>query len=153
MNDDARVYEGTMIKFSNWAANLSDDIDFMDYWYNLFKSNTKARIESSWMDNINAFWWTRWCEDFEVFVDKYQPLGGAGYERSTRDWYARYMQYLIYSLQMTSKEFATVYDKDVFLGIMENWFKYHTISIDQAVARFVEEFGNRTGREVRRLYM
>ena len=131
----------TVLKFYAWAERLPDNIDFIDYWYNLYLSKTKARIESSLADNINAFHWTRWQEDFEVFTDGYKPLPGHGYTANMRQWFGQYMQFLVYGLDTPSRLLAEHYGKDVFLDTMEDWFKYHTFGADQFVQNFAEKYG------------
>ena len=131
----------TVRKLSAWARDLSDNIDFIDYWYNLYLSHTKHQIEESIMNKINAFHWTRWQEDFEEYVDHYKPITGDGYFAQEREWFAMYMQYLVYAFQMPSRGLASYYGKDVFHGIMSKWFKYHTFGVDLFVEHIVTDFG------------
>ena len=129
------------MKFYIWAERLPDKIDFIDYWYNLFLSKTKAQIESSPADNINAFHWTRWREDFEEFTDGYEPLPGESYSSNMRQWFGQYMQFLVYGLDTPSKIIAEHYGKGVFFDTMEDWFRYHTFGVDQFIQTFTETYG------------
>lgn len=131
----------TVLKFYTWAERLPDEIDFVDYWYNLFLSETKARIESSIADNINAFHWTRWREDFEIYVDGYKPLDGVGYTPAIRQWFAQYMQFLVYALDAPSKQIAEHYGKSVFQDTVGDWFQYHTFGTNKFVQDFTEKHG------------
>ena len=131
----------TVLKFYCWAEQLPNDVDFIDYWYNLFLSKTKAQIESSIADNINAFHWTRWQEDFEEYTDGYQPQPGDGYSADMRQWFGQYMQCLVYGLDTPSRQIAEHYGKEVFLATMEDWFRYHTFGVDQFIQNFAERFG------------
>jgi len=132
---------GTMIKFQDWAENLPDDIDFADYWYNLFLSKTKEKIEESPLNNINAFWWNRWKNDFEIYVDGYTPVPGDGANPHVRNWAAQYMQYLVYALQVPSKTIAKFYGKRTFEAILGMYPKYHCYGADYFVNSFADEFG------------
>lgn len=131
----------TVLKFQSWAERLPDDVDFIDYWYNLFLSKTKERIESSLADNINAFYWTRWREDFEEFTDGYKPLQGEGYSPDMRQWFGQYMQFLVYGLDTPSRKTADHYGIEVFRDTMENWFRFHTFGVDQFIQSFTETYG------------
>ena len=131
----------TVLKFGGWAESLPDDIDFLDYWYNLFLSKTKAQIESSILDNINAFHWTRWREEFEEYIDGYKPIPGNGYDSEIRLWFGEYMQYLVYGLDTPSFKIASHYKKDVFQSVFDDWFVYHTFGVDQFIENFTERFG------------
>ena len=112
-------YEFTTVwKLGNWAEALSDDTDFLDYWYNLFLSETKYKIEKNIVNKINAFHWTRWQEDFEEFVDGYIPQNGTGFASDVRGWFAKYMQYLVFAFQIPGKEIASFYSKDIFGKIL-----------------------------------
>ena len=135
----------TVLKLGDWAANLDDDIDFIDYWYNLSLSRTKHDIESDIMNSINAFHWNRWKEDFEAFVDGYRVVVGEGYSASQREWFAMYTQYLVYAFQVSSGFIAKHYGKDIYCGIMADWFKYHTFGIDQFVENIVIRHGLPSG--------
>ena len=147
-------YSSTTIrKFASWAENLPDNVDFIDYWYNLFLSQTKKRIECNLMDNINAFHWTRWREDFEEYVDMYTPINGNGFSANTRQWFGFAMQCLVYNLQMTSIQIADFYGKDIFCSVVDDWFKYHTYGIDQFAENFVERFGVPDYIEISKLHM
>ena len=144
----------TVIKLGDWAANLEDDIDFIDYWHHLSLSRTKYKIESDIMNNINAFHWTRWKEDFEVFTDGYHILAGEGYSASQREWFAMYTQYLVYAFQVPSSFLAEYYGEDTYRDIMANWFKYHTFGVDQFVENIVIKHGLPSGvSSVQRLGM
>jgi len=129
------------MKFSAWAEELPDDIDFIDYWYNLFLSTTKEQIEADPTSNVNAFYWPFWRNNFELHIDSYNPIDGEGFFAVERAWFARYMQYLVYSLKLTSREIAGFYSKDVFRDVMHSWFSYHTLGVDQSINTFVERFG------------
>jgi hypothetical protein len=131
----------TVIKLGDWAANLDDDIDFIDYWFHLSLSQTKYKIESDIMNNINAFHWNRWKEDFEIFVDGYAIVKGEGYSAPEREWFAMYVQYLVYAFQVSSRFLAEYYGKPVFRDIMKDWFKYHTFGVDQFVERIIIKHG------------
>ena len=131
----------TVLKLGDWAASFEDNIDFIDYWYKLSLSRTKYEIESDIMNKINAFHWTRWQEDFEVFVDGYNVVVGEGYSASQREWFAMYSQYLVYAFQASSAFLAEYYGKDTYRDIMADWFKYHTFGIDQFVENIVIKYG------------
>jgi len=133
---------GTVIKFYNWAESLSDDTDFVDYWYNLFLSETKRKIESGISCNINAFHWRRWKNDFEIYVDKYAPKKGDSYFPELRSWYAHYMQCLLYTLQISSKEIADFYGEQIFDDVTKMFYKYHCYGIDYFVGSFIEKYGS-----------
>ncbi|MCL1883465.1 MAG: hypothetical protein FWF81_06925 [Defluviitaleaceae bacterium] len=128
----------TVSKLSEWAENLPNDIDFLDYWFNLSLSNVKFLIESDIVNKINAFEWTRWQNDFER---EYQPQPGEGYDRELRFWFADFSQMLVYSLQISSKEIARYYGKDKFAMLAEKWYQYHIFGTDHAINRFAETFG------------
>ena len=132
---------GTVLKLGDWAANLADDIDFIDYWFNLSISQTKHEIESDIMNNINAFHWTRWKEDFEEFIDGYRPIGGEGFSSVEREWFAMYTQYLVYAFQSSSSYIAKHYGIDTFREIMADWFRFHTFGVDQFVENIVATHG------------
>ncbi|MCL2124384.1 MAG: hypothetical protein FWH33_00155 [Oscillospiraceae bacterium] len=131
----------TVSKMGAWAESLADDIDFIDYWFNLFMSKTKARIESDPMDNINAFYWNRWKNDFEIYVDKYTPIPGNGYHVEERFFLGWYMQYVVYALRVPSKLIAEFYGKEVFRQVLDGWFKYHTFGSNLFMVHFVDKFG------------
>ena len=136
------VFEfGTDLKLGDWAANLADDIDFIDYWYHLSLSSTKYEIESNYMNKINAFHWTRWKEDFEEFTDGYQIISGEGFSAAEREWFAMYTQYLVYAFQASSSFLARHYGKNTYRDIMDNWFKYHTFGVDQFVENIAIKHG------------
>lgn len=145
---------GTVLKLGDWAANLSENIDFIDYWYNLSLSRTKHEIESDILNKINAFHWTRWKEDFEEYTDGYHTVLGEGYSAPQREWFAMYSQYLVYAFQVPSRLLAEHYGMDTFREIMGNWFKYHTFGVDQFVENIVMEHGLPPGvTSVQRLEM
>lgn len=150
---------GAVLKFGSWAGSLPETIDFTDYWYNLFLSETKAMIESSPMNKINAFHWTRWQEDFER---EYIPVAGDSDTSATedyevisrsREWFACYMQYLVYALQMPSKVIARFYGKEVFISVMSGWRRYHTFGVDHFVAVFADKYGLPAGCHIMELNM
>jgi len=133
--------EITVSKMASWAEHLPEDIDFIDYWYNLFLSKTKARIESDPMDNINAFYWNRWKNDFEIYVDKYDPIPGNGRHAEERFFFGWYMQYVVYALRTPSCRIAEYYGKDVFQKVLDGWFKYHTFGSNLFMVHFSDNFG------------
>jgi hypothetical protein len=131
----------TVYKFQDWAQKLPDDVDFTDYWYNLFLSETKEKIEESMLNNINAFWWNRWKNDFEIYVDGYMPKPGDSINPDVRNWAAQYLQYLLYALQVPSKRIAEFYGKKTFGAIAKMYPKYHCYGADYFVNSFAGEFG------------
>jgi hypothetical protein len=135
-------YSFTIIsKLSSWAENLPDDIDFIDYWYNLAISKTKADSDSDIMHRINAFNWTIWQENFEEYVDGYVPIPGEGYDSDNRSFFGRYIQYLVYAFQLPGKDIAEFYGKDIFRKIMLGMTKYHVMGSDSFVENIVEKYG------------
>ena len=128
-------------KLSSWAESLPDNNDFIDYWYNLALSKTKADSDSDKMHKINAFSWTIWQENFEVYVDGYVPREGEGFNSDNRSFFGRYMQYLVYAFQLPSRTIAEFYGKDVYGKIMLGMPKYHTMGSDSFVENIVEKFG------------
>ena len=141
----------TVSKLASWAESLRDDVDFIEYWYHLSLSNTKERIETSVANNINAFYWTRWQEDFEEFVDLYKPVSGNGYNRDVRYWFAYAMQCAVYGFQLSSRELAQFYGKPGYKAIIDKWFKYHTFGIDLLIEHLNIEFGIPGGAEIQRV--
>ena len=135
-------YSFTIVsKLSSWAESLLDDIDFIDYWYNLALSKTKADSDSDIMHKINSFSWTIWQENFETYVDGYIPMPGEGYDADSRSFFGRYMQYLVYAFQLPSKVIAEFYGKDVYRAIMLCMPKYHTMGSDSFVENIIEKYG------------
>ena len=128
-------------KLSGWAENLPDDIDFIDYWYNVSLSKTKAYIDSDIMHRMNAFSFTIWQENFEVFIDGYVPVTGEGYDIDSRSFFARYIQYLVYAFQMPSKTIAEFYGKEIYKNIVLGMPKYHTMGSDSFVENIVAKYG------------
>ena len=128
----------TVSKLSEWAENLADDMDFLDYWHCLSCSELKNSIDDCITNKINAFEWTRWRNDFEK---KYAPIPGCGHCKETRYWFAYFTQMLVYSFQTSSKDIALHYGKRGYAQIMDKWYQYHTFGIDHAISRFVETFG------------
>ena len=128
-------------KLSSWAESLSDHVDFIDYWYNLALSRTKADSDSDIMHRINSFSWTIWQENFEVFVDGYVPLEGEGFDPDNRAFFGRYMQYLVYAFQLPSRSIAEFYGKDIYGKIMLGMPRYHTMGSDSFVENIVERYG------------
>ena len=126
-------------KFANWAGSLADDACFIDYWYNLFLSQTKERIESNPLNNINAFWWTRWKEDFEVFVDKYRPIKGNGYDADIRHWFAACMQEVVNQSNLSSKDIAKKYGKKGFANMIKYWHHYQPMFGEEFVQKFLNQ--------------
>ena len=131
----------TVMKFYGWAECLPDDVDFVDYWYNLFLSQTKEKIESSIFRNINAFHWTRWKNDFERYVDGYVRKEGEGFYPELRNWYAHYMQCLVYAYQISSKSIAEHYGRDIFVSTTQMFYKYHCYGIDYFIRSFADKNG------------
>ena len=131
----------TVLKLGDWAANLPDDIDFIDYWYNLAMSGTKAEIESDFMNSINAFHWTVWQDRFEELTDSYRKVNGEGFAASEREWFANYTQYLVYAFQVPSSYIAKHYGRQFYIDIMNGWTKYHTLGVDQFVDNIVAKYG------------
>jgi len=144
---------GIVIKFGGWASNLPENTDFIDYWYNLCLSKTKAQIESDPTHKINAFHWTRWKEDFEEFVDKYEVKSGESYTPEEREWFAHYMQYLVYGLQLPGKQIAEHYGKNVFTAIINGWSKYHTFGVDLFIETIADRFGVPENAQIHALNM
>ena len=144
---------GAVIKLGDWAANLDDDTDFIDYWYSLSLSDTKRGIESNPMNKINAFHWTRWKEDFEEFVDGYSIIPGDGYSSREREWFAMYTQYLVYAFQVSSSFLAGHYGKETYRDIIADWYRYHTFGVDQFAENIASKHGLPPGAEVIRLGM
>ena len=128
-------------KLSSWAESLSNEIDFIDYWYNLSLSKTKSDIDSDVMNKINAFAWTIWQENFEEYVDGYTPIKGEGYDLDNRSFFGRYMQYLVYAFQLPSKTIAEHYGIEVYRNIMLGMPKYHTMGSDSFVENIVDKYG------------
>ena len=131
----------TVIKLGDWAIELPDDIDFIDYWYNLALSKTKWEIESNFMNSINAFHWTLWQDRFEELTDGYNRKSGEGFCCSEREWFAHYTQYLVYAFQMSSKELAEYYGLQFYVDLMRGWGKYHILGVDQFVHVVGEDYG------------
>lgn len=128
-------------KLSRWAESLPDNVDFVDYWYNLFLSETLFQITAHPMNSINAFGETRWQEDFETFVDKYTPKQGEGYDGEIRYWYAWYLIQLVYAFQLSPKEIANHYGRSMFEDFHNNWYQYHTFGCKLYLEKFVEKYG------------
>ena len=128
-------------KLNRWAGSLSSNIDFIDYWYNLALSKTKACIDSDVMHRINAFDCTIWQENFEEFVDRYAPHEGEGYDTDTRSFFARYMQYLIYAFQIPSRPIAEFYGISGYQRILLGMPRYHCFSSDAFVQEVVDRYG------------
>ena len=134
-------YSYTIVsKLSSWAESLSDNTDFIDYWYNLALSKTKADSDSDIMHRINAFSWTIWQENFETYVDGYVPLEGEGFDPDNRSFFGRYMQYLVYAFQLPSRAIAEFYGKDVYRKIMLGMPKYHTMGADSFVENIIAKY-------------
>lgn len=128
----------TVLKLSDWAGELDGDIDFIDYWYNLFLSDVKFEIEDDFGNNINAFHWNRWKNDFET---AYEPQKGDGFSRDKRYWFAQFTQYLIFSLKVYSRDFAIHYKKEIFSKLMADWFQFHCFGVDASIERFIDKYG------------
>jgi hypothetical protein len=128
-------------KLSSWAENLPDDIDFIDYWYNLSLSSTKADIDSDMMNKINAFSWTIWQENFEEYVDRYIPIKGEGFDIDNRSFFGRYMQYLVYAFGLPSKTIAEHFGVEGYRNIMLEMPKYHTMGSDSFVECIIDKYG------------
>jgi hypothetical protein len=144
---------GAVLKLGDWAASLSENIDFIDYWYNFALSKTKAQIESDSTHKISTFHWTRWQEDFEKFADKYEVKPGESYALDEREWFAHYMQYLVYGLRLPSKQIAEHYGKDAFIKVMNGWFRYHTFGVDLFIETFAGKFGTPDNVQIHALNM
>ena len=128
-------------KYICWVEELADNIDFIDYWYNFYLSDTKRKLdEGKNEDNILSFWCNRWREDFEEYVDQYSPIEGEGYSAG-RMFFVYYTDYLITGLHTTSKQIAEHYGKEAFQWIMENEPVLHTIGSNLFLEYFVEQFG------------
>ena len=136
-----------VMKLQQWAERLSDDIDFIDYWYNFFLSQTKAKLDEPYKSNLASFWINRWQEDFETYVDKYTPIPGNGFYNEERAWFAQYSQYLVYELQTPSRDIALLYDKPMFEWMMANYHKFHCFGTNLFMEYFVEQWGLPPGVE------
>ncbi|MDR2569093.1 MAG: hypothetical protein LBD23_02185 [Oscillospiraceae bacterium] len=135
-------YNFTIVsKLSRWAENLPDNIDFIDYWYNLALSKTKADSDSNVMHKINSFNYTIWQENYEEFIDGYTPIIGEGYDLDSRAFFGRYIQYLMYAFQLSGKEIAEYYGKEIYRKIMLGMPKYHTMGSDAFVEDIVKKYG------------
>ena len=144
---------GTVLKLGSWAGSFQENVDFLDYLHNLSLSKTKTKIESCVRNNINAFHWTRWQEDFEEVVDGYAVRDSDTFTPEQREWFACYTQYLVYALQTSSKEIFQYYDKDVFLEIMNGWARYHTFGVDLFVETVITKYGKPPNANVTMLCM
>jgi len=128
-------------KLAAWAeAKLTDDVDFIDYWYNLFLSQTKTFIDEPDIGNLSSFGIVRWKNDFEVYIDGYSPKKGVGFCGEERCYFATYSQYLVYELQTPSKVIAEYFGKDMFHWLMKN-YRFHTIGTNLFMQYFVEKWG------------
>ena len=135
----------TIIKLGDWAASLSDSVDFIDYWYNLAQSKVKWEIESYFMNTINAFHWGVWQDRFEGLVDCYVPKSGEGFSSFEREWFAHYTQYLVCALQLSSNDIAKYYGRQFYSDLMHGWSRYHTLGVDQFVHVIASQYGLPTG--------
>ena len=129
------------LKLGQWAEELPDNIDFTDYWFNLFLSETKIYLDEPDTGTLASFWINRWKNDFEKYVDGYVPIPGDGINPDIRNWVAQYMQYLVYSLQIPSKRIAEFYGKKIFDAVAKMYPKYHCYGVDYFVNSFASEFG------------
>jgi hypothetical protein len=125
-------------KLAEWARRIPDDCDFLDYWFNFFKSDVKCGIDDKEVDNSTSFWLTRWREDFEEI---YTPIYGNGFFDYERAWFAMYAQYLVYEFQTPSKVLAEHYGFDMFMWLMERYAEFHTIGTNLFIDYFIEEWG------------
>jgi len=128
-------------KLASWAYNLPDNIDFIDYWYNLFLSNSKILLDEPDEGNLASFGVNRWRNDFETYVDNYTPKKGEGFDDWAREYFATYSQYLVYELQTSSKEIAELYGKDMFEWLMSHYNRFHTFGSNLFMQYFIEEWG------------
>ena len=124
-------------KIANYAENLSNEDDFIDYWYNFMKSPVLREIESNMFARINAFHWTRWKEDFER---TYTPVKGNGYSGKEKWWYSAFLHYFQYAIQSSSACIAGFYGKGVLQSLMDEWYQYHTFGVDCAIEKFIEKY-------------
>ena len=129
------------MKLQQWAKRLSDDIDFVDYWYSLFLSKTKKYLDEPDKGTLASFWINRWQEDFEEYVDKYKPKQGEGFSAEERGWLAQYTQYLVYELQTPSKDIAIIYGKPMFEWMLKGYIKFHCFGTNLFMEHFVEKWG------------
>ena len=133
------IYQ-TVEKLGLWAEELEDDIDFADYWHNLMLSKTKSKIDN-FDDQINAFWVSRWKEDFEEFEDKYTPKEGEGYLDYEKEMVAIATQYLVYAYQISSRELAEFYGINLVTHIIENTGRYEFYEAEDVVRDIVKNLG------------
>ena len=135
-------------KLTAWAENyLTDDTDFIDYWFNLFRSKTKIFIDEPDEGNLASFGVNRWKNDFEIYVDKYMPKKGTGFYGEERCYFAAYSQYLIYELQTPSQVIAELYGKPMFEWLMAHYNRFHCFGSNLFIQYFVEEWGLPSGVE------
>ena len=135
------------LKLGRWAEVLSNRIDFIDYWYNLFLSESKIYIDEPDKGNLASFWINRWKNDFEIYVDQYKPKEGEGYCETERHYFAMYSQYLVYEFQTPSKNIAQLYGKPMFEWIMKHYNRFHCFGSNLFIEYFVNEWGLPTGVE------
>ena len=128
-------------KLGQWAEELPDTIDFLDYWYNLFLSETKIYIDEPDSGTLASFWINRWKRDFEEYTDKYTPKQGEGFSGEERSWFAQYAQYLVYELQTPSKDICSLYGKAMFEWLMKHYNKFHCFGTNLFMDYFIDEWG------------
>lgn len=128
-------------KMRRFAESLPDDVDFADYWYNFAVSKTKEEIDGSIINNINAFHWTRWKEDFEVYVDGYTPIKGNGLHDHWRGWFAAYTQPFIDVFDLPAREIFTFYGKEKFTKMLDMYPRAHCYGVDCFIDDVIDEFG------------
>jgi len=130
------------MKLSQWAEyRIQDDTDFIDYWYNLFLSESKKAIDEPETGNLASFGVARWKNEFEIYVDKYTPIHGMGFFGEERCYLATYAQYLVYELQTPSKVIAELYGKPMLGWMMEHYNRFHTFGSNLFMQYFTDEWG------------
>jgi hypothetical protein len=129
-------------KLSSWAENhIDEETDFIDYWYNLFQSQTKTLIDEPDKGNVASFGVARWKNDFETYADKYIPQKGQSFSPEERSYFAAYSQYLVYELQIPSKKITELYGKPMFEWLMTHYNRFHTFGLKLFIQYFAEEWG------------
>ena len=126
-------------KISMWAENLPADIDYVDYLYNLFLSQTKENIDNNY-DCKLSFGWNVWEEDFEGFVDDYKHVSG-NTPIGIRRYLVYYTDYIFRGSHLSSREIAEHYGKEVFQWIADNYDLFHTVGGNEFLEHLVYEFG------------
>ena len=129
-----------LIKYSMWLNGLPKNTDILDYWYNLFLSETKACIDED-IDNMQAFWYNRWIEDFLEYRDSYKPIVTEEPNKVDGTYLAYYTDYLVSALNIPSREIVSHYGKESFQWIADEYYKLHTFGENLFIELFIEEFG------------